>query len=152
MEAIFFPAVAPLIIHQTIVLGLCMLLAGYREQKQWKPNASEFWAIFSNSNNWLLGCFYLFGFTFWLYIDYPRGGNFIGMLIAVPIFISCIIGLAMFSILLDMPERAGHLVYLPLFPYFTLWHRTWHIAAMPLWLQGLGEFCLRPKAFKCLFN
>ena len=36
-----FPAIAPLIIHQTIVLGLGMLLAGYREQK-WRPTTTEF--------------------------------------------------------------------------------------------------------------
>lgn len=35
-KSYIFPAVAPLIIHQTIVLGLCMLLASYREQYQWK--------------------------------------------------------------------------------------------------------------------
>ena len=136
-----FPAVAPLIIHQTIVLGLCMLLAGYREQKQWKPNASEFWAIFlAILTIGCLGCFYLFGFTFWLY-DYPRGGNFIGMLIAVPIFISCIIGLAMLlASFLDMPERAGYLIVFTSIPLFLLSGTAWPHAAMPLWLQGLGEF------------
>lgn len=45
-------------------------------------------------DHWFLGCLYLFGFTFWLN-DYPRGGNFWGMLIAVPIFVSCVIGLSM---------------------------------------------------------
>ena len=43
-----FPAIAPLIIHQTIVLGLGMLLAGYREQK-WRPTTTEFLRFFAPS-------------------------------------------------------------------------------------------------------
>ena len=136
-----FPAVAPLIIHQTIVLGLCMLLASYREQYQWKPAAAEFWAIFAAILTiGCLGCFYLFGFTFWLY-DYPRGGNFMGMLIAVPVFISCVIGLAMLlASFLDMPERAGHLIVFTSIPLFLLSGTAWPHAAMPLWMQWLGSF------------
>lgn len=136
-----FPAVAPLIIHQTILLGLCMLLAGYREQKIWKPQSAEFWAIFAAILTiGCLGCFYLFGFTFWLY-DYPRGGNFSGMLIGVPIFIGCVIGMAMLlASFLDMPERAGHLIVFTSIPLFLLSGTAWPHAAMPLWLQWVGEF------------
>jgi ABC-2 type transport system permease protein len=36
-----FPAIAPLIIHQTIVLGLCMLIAGYRERR-WRAQPLSF--------------------------------------------------------------------------------------------------------------
>ena len=38
MAAIFFPAVAPIIVYQTIVLGLAMLVAGYR-QRLWRASA-----------------------------------------------------------------------------------------------------------------
>ena len=136
-----FPAVAPLIIHQTIVLGLCMLLAGYREQQQWRPEPAEFWGIFfAIFTIGCLGCLYLFGFTFWLY-DYPRGGNFTGMLIGVPVFIGCVTGAAMLlASFLDMPERAGHLIVFTSIPLFLLSGAAWPHAAMPLWLQGLGEF------------
>lgn len=136
-----FPAVAPLIIHQTIVLGLCMLLAGYREQQRWTPSTAEFWAIFAAMMTiGCLGCFYLFGFTYWLY-DYPHGGNFTGMLLAVPIFIGCIIGLAMLlASFLDMPERAGHVIVFTSIPLFLLSGTAWPHAAMPLWLQLFGNF------------
>ncbi len=136
-----FPAVAPLIIHQTIVLGLCMLLAGYRENRQWRASASQFWGIFATVFSiGCLGSFYLFGFTFWLY-DYPRGGNFIGMLIGVPIFISCIVGLAMLlSSFLDMPERAGHVIVFTSIPLFLLSGTAWPHAAMPLWMQYFANF------------
>jgi ABC-2 type transport system permease protein len=105
-----FPAIAPLIIHQTIVLGLGMLLAGYREQK-WRPTTTEFFAIFcAILTIGMLGCLYLFGFIYWLN-DYPHGGNFSGMLLAVPIFIGCIVALVMLiSTFFDMPERAGHVI------------------------------------------
>ena len=67
-----------------------------------------------------LGCLYLFGFTFWLN-DYPRGGNFFGMLCAVPIFISAVIGLAFFiASYLDTSERAGHLIVFSSVPLFLL--------------------------------
>lgn len=134
-----FPAIAPLIIHQTIVLGLSMLIAGYRLQN-WRPGKTEFFAIFSAILTIsCLGCFYLFGFTFWLY-DYPHGGNFWGMLIGVPIFISCVIGLSMvIASFFDLPERAGHVIVFTSIPLFLLSGTAWPHAAMPEWMQWLGN-------------
>ena len=134
-----FPAVAPLIIHQTIVLGLCMLIAGYRVH-HWRPKKMEFLALFSALLTiGCLGCFYMFGFTFWLN-DYPHGGNFLGMLLAVPIFISCVIALSMLlASFLDMPERAGHLIVFTSIPLFLLSGAAWPHAAMPEWMQWLGN-------------
>ena len=134
-----FPAVAPLIIHQTIVLGLSMLIAGYRV-RHWRPNRTElsglFFAILTIG---CLGCFYLFGLIYWLY-DYPRGGNFWGMLLGVPLYISCIIGLAMvIASYLDMPERAGHVIVFTSIPLFLLSGTAWPHVAMPLWVQYLGN-------------
>lgn len=130
-----FPAVAPLIIHQTIVLGLCMLIAGYRERR-WKATTAEFLGIyFAALTIGCLGCFYLFGFTFW-WNDYPRGGNFWGMLIAVPIFISSTIALAMvLASYLDISERAGHLIVFTSIPLFLLSGAAWPLQAMPIWMQ-----------------
>ncbi|MGE4316106.1 ABC transporter permease [Acinetobacter sp.] len=134
-----FPAIAPLIIHQTILLGLCMLIATYRE-KHWIPSRTEFWALWSAILTiGFLGCLYLFGFTFWLN-DYPHGGNFWGMLIAVPIFLSCVIGLSMLiATFLDMPERAGHVIVFSSIPLFLLSGTAWPHAAMPEWMQYLGK-------------
>ena len=133
-----FPAVASLIIHQTILLGLAMLIASYRE-KGWVANRSEFFAIFATILTiGCLGCLYLFGFTFWLY-EYPHGGNFWGMLFAVPIYVSCIIGLAMLiGSLVDMPERVGHLIVVTSVPLFLLTGTAWPHQAMPEWMQFLA--------------
>ena len=130
-----FPAVASLIIHQTILLGLAMLIASYRE-KGWIAERLEFWAIFAAILTIsCLGCLYLFGFTFWFY-EYPHGGNFWGMLLAVPIYVSCIIGLAMLvGSLVDMPERVGHLIVATSVPLFLLTGTAWPHAAMPEWMQ-----------------
>ncbi|CAB1215394.1 ABC transporter permease [Acinetobacter bouvetii] len=134
-----FPAIAPLIIHQTILLGLSMLITGYRE-RNWRPSKTEIAGIFTAILTiGCLGCFYLFGFTFWLY-DYPHGGNFFGMLIAVPIFIGCVIS---FSLLIasffDMPERVGHVIVCTSIPLFLLSGTAWPHAAMPMWIQWLGQ-------------
>ncbi|TCM67296.1 ABC-2 type transport system permease protein [Acinetobacter calcoaceticus] len=133
-----FPAIAALIIHQTILLGLGMLIAGYREQ-HWQPQAAEFWGCFlAVLSIGCLGCFYLFGFTFWLY-DYPHGGNFWGMLLAVPIYISAVIGISLVcASYLDMPERAGHVIVFSSIPLFMLSGTAWPHAAMPTFLQWIG--------------
>lgn len=134
-----FPAVAPLIVHQTILLGLCMLIATYRLQP-WQPNKYQFWAVFcAILSIGTLSCFYLFGFTFWLN-DYPHGGNFWGMLLGVPIYVSCVIGLSLLlASFLDLPERAGHVIVFTSIPLFLLSGTAWPHAAMPEWMQWLGN-------------
>lgn len=130
-----FPAVAPLIIHQTIVLGLGMLLGGYKEER-YQPTSSQFWGIFASFFTiGCLGCLYMFGFVFWKN-DYPHGGNFWGMLVAVPIFVSCIVSLGLlFGSLLDMSERAGHFLVFTSISLFLLTGTAWPIQAMPQWMQ-----------------
>ncbi len=135
-----FPAVAPLIIHQTILLGLCMLIATYRQNLAWRATTAQFWGIFFTILTiGTLGCLYLFGFTFWLN-DYPRGGNFLGMLIAVPIFLSSIIAITLFlATYLDVPERAGHVIVFSSIPLFLLSGTAWPHAAMPIWMQHIAQ-------------
>lgn len=134
-----FPAVAPLIIHQTIVLGLCMLIAAYREKK-WQSSVTEFFAIYLAALTiGCLGCYYLFGFIFW-FNDYPRGGNFWGMLIAVPIFVSSTIAIGMLlASYLDISERAGHLIVFTSIPLFVLSGAAWPLQAMPSWMQYFAQ-------------
>ena len=135
-----FPAVAPLIIHQTILLGLAMLLVLYREQQRvwsWQQFTGLSFSILSISG---LGCLYLFGFTFWLF-DYPRGGNFLGMLLSIPVFIFCMIGMTtLLASFLDVAERAGHVIVFSSIPLFMLSGVAWPHSAMPTWMQYLGEF------------
>lgn len=134
-----FPAVAPLIIHQTIFLGLSMLIALYRENKQVINLTTLCGISLAILTIGCLGCYYLFGFTFWLF-DYPRGGNFWGMLLAVLVFVFCIIGITtLFASFLDMPERAGHVIVFTSIPLFMLSGVAWPHAAMPVWMQMFGQ-------------
>lgn len=134
-----FPAVAPLIIHQTILLGLSMLIAIYREQHRPFNRMNLLGIGLAILTIGCLGCFYLFGFTFW-WFDYPRGGNFIGMLIAVPIAVFCIISMTLlFASFLDLPERAGHIIVFTSIPLFMLSGVAWPHSAMPEWMQILGQ-------------
>ncbi|MEB3753460.1 ABC transporter permease [Acinetobacter sp. MD2(2019)] len=133
-----FPAVAPLIIHQTLLLGFTMLISSYREKK-WRPSKTEFFAHFASAITiGCLGCFYLFGFIFWLY-DYPRGGNFWGMLLTVPIYVSAVAAMSMLlASFLDMQERTGHLLVVSSIPLFLLSGIAWPHEAMPFIVQKLA--------------
>ena len=75
---VIFLAVAPLIIHQTLLLGLYMLIARYCE-RQWRASRVEFLAIYLVALTiGTLSFLYLFGFTFG-FNDYPQGLNHIGI-------------------------------------------------------------------------
>lgn len=135
-----FPAVAPLIVHQTLLLGVCMLVAGYRE-RQWRASLSEFLAIVSVSV--MIGClsaWYLFGFAFWWH-DYPRGGNFWGMMLATPIFALCAVSVALlFASIVDCSERVGLLFIFTSIPLFMLTGLAYPLVGMPQALQSIASY------------
>lgn len=134
-----FPAIAPLIIHQTLLIGLGMLVAAYVVMGKRFTLASYSGCYAAAFTIGCLGCYYLFGFSFWLY-DYPRGGNFFGMIIAVPIFVSAVVGLCLLiASYLDVPERAGHLFVCSSIPLLLLSGVAWPHAAMPTWLVYFGQ-------------
>ena len=134
-----FPAISSLIVHQTILLGLGMLVAGYREVK-WKATPIEFAAIFAALLTiGCCGCLYFFGFVFWLF-DYPHGGNFWGMLLAVPIFVSSVIALSLLiASFMDCAERIGHIIVASSVPLFLLSGIAWPYEAMPTWIHWIGQ-------------
>ena len=62
------------------------------------------------------------------------------MLLAVPIFVFCMIGITvLFASFLDMPERAGHIIVFTSIPLFMLSGVAWPHAAMPVWVQLIGQ-------------
>jgi ABC-2 type transport system permease protein len=114
-----------------------MLIASYRE-KGWVANRSEFFAIFAAILTiGCLGCLYLFGFTFWLY-EYPHGGNFWGMLFAVPIYVSCIIGLAMLLALGGYARTSRTFNCCDLSASVSINRYSLATSAMPEWMQFLA--------------
>lgn len=134
-----FPAVAPLIVHQTVVLGLAMLVAGYR-QRRWRATVSDFLAIYAVALTiGCLSCFYLFGFAFWWH-DYPRGGNFWGMMLGVPIFVSCAIGVALLiASWVNGSEKVGVLLIFTSVPLFMLTGLAYPLIAMPKFVQAIAH-------------
>ena len=134
-----FPAISSLIVHQTILLGLGMLIAGYRE-KMWATNLKEYLAIYTALLTiGCCGCLYFFGFVFWMY-DYPSGGNFWGMILAVPIFVSAVIALAfLVASFVDCAERIGHIIVSTSVPLFLLSGIAWPYEAMPAWIEWIGR-------------
>lgn len=135
-----FPAVAPLIVHQTLLMGVCMLVAGYRK-RHWRASVSEFLAIVSVAV--VIGClsaWYLFGFAFWWH-DYPRGGNFWGMMLAVPVFALCAVSVSLlFASVVDCSERVGVLFIFTSVPLFMLTGLAYPLVGMPQALQSIATY------------
>ena len=84
-----------------------------------------------------LNCCYFFGFVFW-FQDYPRGGNFGGMLLLLVLFS---LAEAAFGMLLGMlfrtRERGTQLMIATSMPVLFLAGLTWPVSSMPVVLQWL---------------
>lgn len=133
-----FPAVAPLIVHQTLLPGVGMLLMEYR--RRWlRLTTSRFLAIYVVSGIiGCLSCWFLFGFVYW-HNDYPRGGNFWGMMFATPIFVGAVISLSLvISSYFDRAERVGQMLIFSSIPLFLLSRLAYPMLAMPDWLTKIA--------------
>lgn len=132
------PAVAPLIVHQTLLIGVSMLAMTLRAQyRRFSP--SQYLAIFcSASLIGCLSCWYFFGFVFW-WQDYPRGGNLWAMLFATPVFVGCVVGLALLvASFLDCIERVGAVFVCSSVPLFLLTGLSFPLYAMPAAVEALA--------------
>jgi len=134
------PAVAQLIVHQTLLFGATMLLARYRREQGG-------FASFSCLSGWILlfivvGCLnglYFNGLNFWLQ-DYPRGGNITGLLVAMPVFISAVTALALLlGSFFTNPNRAMATLSVTSLPFFFLCGLSWPLEMMPSAMLALGK-------------
>lgn len=79
--------------------------------------------------------------------------KFWGMLLAVPIFVFCMIGITtLFASFLDMPERAGHIIVLLQFRSLCFQESPGRMLPCQSGCNSLGKPYLRPKSCRCLFN
>ena len=84
------PGVATLIVQQTLLIGMTMLFGTWYQRKSF-PLAKKGTAggyvgmLLAFACVAFLNCCYFFGFVFW-FQDYPRGGNFGGMLLLLVLF------------------------------------------------------------------
>ena len=131
--------VAILIVHQTLLFGVVMLAADRRTTLLGRLSPPAFFGVLSAFS--LLGAastlFYV-GFVFW-FQDYPRGGNFGGMLLATALYVPAAILLALFvGSFFDRPERSSQVLVSLSAPLFFLSGLSWPHSAMPAPLVALA--------------
>lgn len=131
--------VAILIVHQTLLFGVVMLAADRRTALLGHVSPPGFFGVLSAFS--VLGAastlFYV-GFVFW-FQDYPRGGNFGGMLLATALYVPAAILLALLvGSFFDRPERSTQVLVSISAPLFFLSGLSWPHSAMPAPLAALA--------------
>ncbi|MGK5032024.1 ABC transporter permease [Janthinobacterium sp. MDT1-19] len=136
------PGVATLIVQQTLLIGMTMLFGTWYQRKSF-PLAGKRTVggyagmLLAFACVAFLNCCYFFGFVFW-FQDYPRGGNFGGMLLLLVLFS---LAEAAFGMLLGMlfrtRERGTQLMIATSMPVLFLAGLTWPVSSMPVVLQWL---------------
>ncbi|MFM2085752.1 MAG: hypothetical protein RLZZ237_621, partial [Pseudomonadota bacterium] len=136
------PGVATLIVQQTLLIGMTMLFGTWYQRKSFPlagPRTVGGYAgmLLAFASVALLNCCYFFGFVFW-FQDYPRGGNFGGLLLLLLLFS---LAVAAFGMLLGMlfrtRERGTQLMIATSMPILFLAGLTWPVSSMPIVLQWL---------------
>lgn len=136
------PAVAELIVHQTLLIGIGVLLAARRQALGRRlciapPALAGSFAAFAAIG--IAGVLYYAGFTAWVQ-DYPRGGNLPGLLLAAPLFVAATVAFGLFvGSFFDVRERAFQYVTATSIPLFFLAGLSWPAVASPGPLQALAK-------------
>lgn len=136
------PAVAILIIQQTLLLGIGVVVGTIQARRgRLTAPATRLlgegagFAIFGT-----LGLLYFAGFVFW-FQDYPRAGNLTGLAIATLLFVSAVVATGLFvASFFKTRERALQLIALLSLPMFFLSGVSWPVSAFPtplIWLAKL---------------
>ncbi|MBA4011849.1 MAG: ABC transporter permease [Phenylobacterium sp.] len=124
--------VAILIVHQTLLFGVVMLAADRRQALLGHVSTPGFFGVLAAFG--VLGLastlFYV-GFVFW-FQDYPRGGNFAGMLAATALYVPAVVLMALLvGSYFDRPERSTQVLVSISAPLFFLSGLSWPHSAMP---------------------
>ncbi|MCL7715636.1 ABC transporter permease [Stenotrophomonas mori] len=136
------PGVAELIVHQTLLLGIGVLLGSRRAQlgrrlhiapAQLLAMAAAFLLVA------LAGLLYYAGFGAWVQ-DYPRGGNVPGLLLAALLFAAATVAFGLFvGSFFTTRERAFQYVTAVSIPLFFLSNLSWPALASPPALVALAK-------------
>lgn len=145
------PAVSAIILQQTLLLGAA-LFAGLRRETGALPLSTRsflgLWTALTLIGS--VASLFYFGFVFW-FQDYPRMGDLLGVIIAVPVFAASVsaLGLAIGS-LFDRHERAMQILVGTSVPLFFLGGVAWPLFLMPeplAWLARLSPSTSAIQAF-----
>lgn len=135
-----FPAVAIVIIQQTLLFGVATFLGGRRREGRWRMAHAEYagtWAAFASVG--LLTCLFLFGFIFWVQ-GIPRDENVAGMLLAAPLLAASVAGLGLWlGSYFDRSERAMVILAPTSAPFFFLSGTAWPLDQMPGFVRALAQ-------------
>lgn len=133
--------VAVLIVHQTLLIGMCVIAATRRQQlgiqayplKTLLAMGLTYWCV------GFLGLLYYAGFTFWFH-DYPLGGNLSGLLIFGALFVAAIVSFGLFlSSFFRTRERPYQIFLLTSLPLFFLSNLSWPSVASPEFLVAAAK-------------
>lgn len=136
------PGVATLIVQQTLLIGMTMLFGTWYQRRTFplpgtRTAGGYLGMLLAFASVALLNCCYFFGFVFW-FQDYPRGGNFGGLVLLLVLFS---LAVAAFGMLLAMlfrtRERGTQLMIATSMPILFLAGLTWPVSSMPVLLQWL---------------
>ncbi|WP_313207182.1 ABC transporter permease [Stenotrophomonas sp.] len=137
------PGVAELIVHQTLLMGIGVLLGGRRLALGRRlrfdlPTLAGMALGFGLIG--LFGLFYYAGFTAWVQ-DYPRGGNPVGQLFGGTLFIAATVAFGLFvGSFFRTRERAFQYIIATSIPLFFLANLSWPTVMTPpplVWLSQL---------------
>jgi ABC-2 type transport system permease protein len=135
-----FPAVASVILQQTLLFGAATYIAGRRERGAARMSRASFagtWAAMTMIG--VIAALFYFGFVFWIQ-DVPRGGNVPALLVAVPLFAAAVAALGLLlGTLFDCAERAVEVLAPTSVPLFFLTGSAWPLEQMPRWLAALAH-------------
>lgn len=134
------PGVAVVIVHQTLFMGIVLLMGERRRLGRRFGSAAEL--LGSGLAFLLIGLMtslFYFGFVFW-YQDYPRAGGFGAMLLATVLFLSATVAFALFlGSFFDRGERSAQFLAASSALVFFLSGVPWPFAAMPAPLAALAQ-------------
>lgn len=134
-----FPAIANIILQQTLLFTGARLIAERRRRRVWRRGVTEalgIWAALIVIS--LLGTTFFFGFAYWIQ-DVPRGGNMAGLLLALPLFGAAVgaLGLLIGSAFRN-GDNALKLLMPMSVPLVFLTGFAWPLDQMPHWLALLA--------------
>ena len=136
------PGVATLIVQQTLLIGMTMLFGTWFQRGHFPLEGGHtargyVGMLLAFASVAFLNCCYFFGFVFW-FQDYPRGGNFGGMLVLLVLFSLTVAAFGMvLGMLFRTRERGTQLMIATSMPVLFLAGLTWPVDLMPAPLQAL---------------
>lgn len=132
------PAVAMLILHQTLMMGVGMLVATWAEQGSAHARPAVWvgrWLAFVVPGL-VAGLFY-FGWVFWLH-GFARAGNLTGSLVFLPLYLAAIVTLgSLLGLWCANRERVLQVMLFSTLPLAFLAGFSWPPEALPTALQSL---------------